>query len=520
MKAKLILSAIAISASICMTKAQGLINNGSQIVVTGPVFIMINGATGHFTTTGVGGYIRNVAFGATIDLQGNWNNNGGNTACFNPGCTVRLSGAAQTINGLTGSYFYNLQLLGTGTKTFTIYNEVGNVLSLGTRPLDLNGNYVYLSNNLPAAITTSGGYIISETPVAGNPSIVRWLVGTNNTAHTIPFGTFSGISIPFTFTPNITAPNAFSLVYTATRPTAASDNLPWSTGVTHMFDPNLAQDGSDEAVIDRWWDFTFNGAANPDFTFSYRGLENTLTVPYNTGNIGAQYWSAAWLPNNAVIGSAAAVLAGVGTVTANAVPMAANAFTPMVLSSVLAPLPIELTRFDGTCTGNGAFIHWTTATETNSDYFTLQRSDDGQTFRNIGMIQAAGNSSSIRNYSYADTEPLFATTYYRLLETDIHGQSKTASVITIEPCTDKIETVEAWSAGNDVTVLVNAALDQDYVVELYDNRGRLVFTQKAHAQAGANKLDLTALDLVPGVYFVNIQGTTVHLAEKLYITRD
>ncbi|MGL4598386.1 MAG: hypothetical protein ACRCYO_12715, partial [Bacteroidia bacterium] len=256
MKAKIILSAIAFAASFGLTKAQGLINNGAQIVLSGPVYIMIDGAAGNYTTTGVGGFIRNSTPGAFIDLKGNWNNNGGNNACFNPGCTVRLSGPGQTVNGSMGSYFYNLELLGTGTKTFTIYNEVGNILSLGTRPLDLNGNYVYISNGLPGAITTGGGYIISETAVAGNPSIVRWLVGTNNAAHTIPFGTVSGVSIPFTFTPNITAPTVFSYVYTATRPTAASNNLPWSTGVTHMFDPNLAQDGSDEAVIDRWWDFT------------------------------------------------------------------------------------------------------------------------------------------------------------------------------------------------------------------------------------------------------------------------
>ncbi|MGL4599095.1 MAG: T9SS type A sorting domain-containing protein, partial [Bacteroidia bacterium] len=256
------------------------------------------------------------------------------------------------------------------------------------------------------------------------------------------------------------------------------------------------------------------------FTFSYRGLENTLPGPYNAGNIGAQYWSAAWLPNNAVIGSAAAVLAGVGTVTANAVPMAATTFTPMVLSSVLAPLPIELTRFEGTCNGNGAFIHWTTATETNSDYFTLQRSDDGISFRTIGTIQAAGTSSSTRNYSYADVEPLHTTTYYRLLETDIQGNSKTASVITVEPCSDKIETIQAWSAGNNVTILVNTSLEQDYVVDIYDNRGRIVYTKQAHAQTGANRLDLDALDLAPSVYFVNVRGTTMQLAEKLYITRD
>jgi hypothetical protein len=503
--------------------AQGIINNGAYIVISGAARIYVDGGTNGDYLSQANGLITPSATGI-IMLEGDWTNNAANTGFTADAGEVQLVDAAQTINGTNSTTFYNLTLLGTNTKTLNVNTSVGGVatttgvLSLGTRPLDLNTRMLTITNPATTAITTTTGYIISETNAAANSSIVRWNTGATTGSYVIPFGTTGGVSIPLTvgITVGLGAGQYFQV---ATRPTAVSSNLPWSTGVTHMYDPNLAQDGSDEAVIDRWWDFTFSAANTPNITYSYRGVENTMIAPYNTGNIGAQYWSAAWLPNNANIGSAPAVLAGVGTVTA-AVPFAAGAFTPTVLSSLAAPLPIELVNFSSQCNGNSVLVSWSTATETNNSYFTLQRSDDGINFRDIAVVQGAGNSSQLLNYSFTDSEPVNGTAYYRLKQTDFNGQSSTTSLIAQEACGSAGEVIHAFGANGQIIVDVFTPMDNDYVISVFDPQGKLVHSESMPAAAGSNRRTVN-YSAATGVYLVRVTGTGEEsdFAERIYVQK-
>ena len=49
-------------------------------------------------------------------------------------------------------------------------------------------------------------------------------------------------------------------------------------------------------------------------------------------------------------------------------------------------LPIELTFFEGKSTQKGNQLHWQTATETQNEYFTLLKSDNGNNFEEIAKI--------------------------------------------------------------------------------------------------------------------------------------
>jgi hypothetical protein len=67
-------------------------------------------------------------------------------------------------------------------------------------------------------------------------------------------------------------------------------------------------------------------------------------------------------------------------------------------------LPIELIQWNAVCLENQSQLHWSTATEINNDYFTIERSLDGQNWVAIETISGAGNSNSILNYTYLDTQ--------------------------------------------------------------------------------------------------------------------
>jgi hypothetical protein len=87
----------------------------------------------------------------------------------------------------------------------------------------------------------------------------------------------------------------------------------------------------------------------------------------------------------------------------------------------LFALPVELLNFDARYNGKNVEITWTTATETNNQNFTIERSFDGENFTFVDRVEGAGYSSSTLYYKTYDKEPLPGVTYYRLRQTDFDG---------------------------------------------------------------------------------------------------
>lgn len=95
-------------------------------------------------------------------------------------------------------------------------------------------------------------------------------------------------------------------------------------------------------------------------------------------------------------------------------------------------VPIELLSFNCEPTQAGITISWTTASETNNDYFTVERSPDGATWENIATVDGAGHSTEVLNYSFTDDDPRNGINYYRLTQTDLDGKSETFYIIACE----------------------------------------------------------------------------------------
>ena len=85
------------------------------------------------------------------------------------------------------------------------------------------------------------------------------------------------------------------------------------------------------------------------------------------------------------------------------------------------PLPVELMYFNATPVKDGVLVEWSTASEYNSDYFSLERSIDGQSWKQVQEVQAAGNSTSRIDYDYLDQDPIHGLSYYRLKQIDYDG---------------------------------------------------------------------------------------------------
>ncbi len=85
------------------------------------------------------------------------------------------------------------------------------------------------------------------------------------------------------------------------------------------------------------------------------------------------------------------------------------------------PLPIELISFNATVQQAEVKLQWATASELNNDFFTIQRSQDAESWEDVVEIKGAGNSNERINYETTDGLPYNSISYYRLKQTDFDG---------------------------------------------------------------------------------------------------
>jgi hypothetical protein len=97
-----------------------------------------------------------------------------------------------------------------------------------------------------------------------------------------------------------------------------------------------------------------------------------------------------------------------------------------------AALPIELSAFTGQVEIDKNLLKWTTTSEKNNDYFTLEKSEDGEQWFTVSKIIGAGNSSFTKTYQAYDPTPKKVVNYYRLQQTDFDGTSKKFSIVVID----------------------------------------------------------------------------------------
>lgn len=130
-------------------------------------------------------------------------------------------------------------------------------------------------------------------------------------------------------------------------------------------------------------------------------------------------------------------------------------------------LPIELLDFSAKPTGNDVEISWITASETDNDFFTIERSSDATDFEPFATINGAGNSGSMRTYKLIDHQPFSGTNYYRLKQTDFDGQLTYSRIISVNmgaslgsnifpnPATDKLNIHLSGRSGLAILEVIN-----------------------------------------------------------------
>ncbi len=135
--------------------------------------------------------------------------------------------------------------------------------------------------------------------------------------------------------------------------------------------------------------------------------------------------------------------------------------SPLVRATIVAcPMPVQLTSFSGKALEGTVLLSWTTAWETNSAGFTVQKSPDGLAWEGAGFLAGKGTTSASTTYGFTDAQvSLGQTYYYRLKQVDQNGQSAFSSIIVVRVIDDtkQIYLFPNPSLSGQFTIVTEAA---------------------------------------------------------------
>ncbi len=350
----------------------------------------------------------------TLYLGGNFTNNGGTftmTASSNSTCIEDFNGTgAQTIGGSQATTFHNLTIDNTFATNdqITLNNDatVDYVLTLTDGIVNPNGNILLLGAGATTTIGSAASYIdgpMSYDISTANATTLNFPLGNGNDYRPV------SLALKYTIAHN----NIYTAQLYDADANAIGYALPGNVSNISKVHYYLISINSNPLFI-----------SSANLTINYSTINGANDGVADNGNLGIVESNSGpvspWVDISPAVGGGSAN--GTGNITSKAFTKFDSYFALANRTPGTNPLPIELLFFKASCENNSTKLSWATASETNNDYFSVEKSQDGFTFENINNIPGAGNSNNTLFYSATDEKPFSGTTYYRLKQTDFNGK--------------------------------------------------------------------------------------------------
>jgi hypothetical protein len=170
-------------------------------------------------------------------------------------------------------------------------------------------------------------------------------------------------------------------------------------------------------------------------------------------------------------------------------------------------LPITLIDFTAKENSGKNVLNWNTASESNSSYFSIERSDNGSTFYSIGRVNASGFSAVEVKYDFTDANPLAGVNYYRLAMVDKDGSLEYSKIVSL---TNKIShslaitQVNLSASSNTAMVMISSTKTQTANLSIFDVSGRIILNSQISLQNGNNTITKNLPAITKGIYYVKL----------------
>lgn len=178
-------------------------------------------------------------------------------------------------------------------------------------------------------------------------------------------------------------------------------------------------------------------------------------------------------------------------------------------------LPVDLLVFNAKAVDDQVHLSWTTIMEKNNDFYTLERSVDGENWEAIGTVDGAGNANEMIHYTYWDENPHRGQAYYRLKQTDYDGQYEYSDVVPVTLKKHGDEHLIVYpNPGTDIIYVEGYDLDRSGL-QVFNTLGQDVTAQADLIDKNQEQIILNVSTLAVGVYFIKAgNGTTKFYMEK------
>lgn len=437
--------------------------------------------------------------GGAISVAGNWVVSG--TASFTEGAgTVTFNGAgSQSLTNAAGETFNNLTLNNSSVSGITFNNNVTitTVLTMTDGNVNLSGTTLTISSTANGALvhglTSASGWVYGGSIVRSRPASTVITVGTARSL--FPLGS-SGDWRPFFVGQTSNANTAGTMTVSHTNSTTTS---------TVAFPESIVR------RHDAFWTLSTTGiSAGATFTLSAGGT-NFGTIEAGAPGLADLRMST----STTVVGTHGAATGGPDyRVNRTALTFAnlANSYHVASTDAVNSPLPIELISFNAKLKSDAVELDWTTASELNNDFFTIERASDLEKFEKVITVKGQGTVKSKTSYLFADENPLPGVSYYRLKQTDFDGKFSYSELRKIEfnPLAIRLNVYPNPIIDNRFNLeIIGAQPGQMTPVRVVNLQGASVYSAIFKADESGKILTGIELDGTPsGVYMVIVNSAT------------
>ncbi|MEQ9306212.1 MAG: T9SS type A sorting domain-containing protein, partial [Marinoscillum sp.] len=261
--------------------------------------------------------------------------------------------------------------------------------------------------------------------------------------------------------------------------------------------------------LSRYWELTESGSTSPDYNVSYVYKEADV-VGTDEGLFAAKYSASDWT-------SGGSVNDDTNTVSWNNI----TSFSDFTGAQNSIILPIELRELNVKEDAHGVLISWSTYTETNNDYFSIERSRDGKATETIAEVTGSGTTKSARAYQTRDNSPLAGLSFYRLKQTDFDGQfshSKWVSFENIDEDHVRFSIFPNPSSGKEIDLTFNYLTNVPLSIRITDLSGQTILQELFTPLEEHSKLRVRFVKkLNPGIYLIQLDGAEMSRVQKLIV---
>ena len=256
---------------------------------------------------------------------------------------------------------------------------------------------------------------------------------------------------------------------------------------------------------------------NTNFTnnFSIEIKCDTIGGLYNLGNLR---FLVSTTPDfsAATVYAAPDVTFAFGSIIVNGISnslIPANTTRYVTVGLSLVVLPIELTAFTAEAVDNKKVnLNWQTAAVTSNDYFTVQKSGNGNQWMDVEKVKAESFISTTRAYKVVDNNPLKGISYYRLYHPGINGEQRYSPIRTVHIYTNTLLLAYPNPSSGNITIEGTAAeLSQ---LKFFTITGQDVSGQIQVISRNSSKIVVDLSRLSKGIYMMKTNTTVTKLFKQ------